>query len=436
MPTSSQSRQDAQRISFRFDFVIRVILYILIFWIPYSPAVIESCVVVALLIWLIKRTVLRVFRNRYDPLTFRGFFLGFAPPPNILNQSIGIFIGACLLSVISSTFWQQAFQGFITKTLEWFVIYFLIIETFQKKRHIIIAISLFMFSSFAVCLDGVLQFYLLHKDIFLGRPLIEGGATASFKHYNNLGAYLTFVVLNASALLFFNGRILYRMLFGGYFLLAGWAVVLTFSRGAWVGVISGIIFLVLFLKKKLIVGIIFILCIFLMCFYLFFPIEQAKKFRMDVMNIKETVYQRAELWREGLVMVKDKPFFGHGLNTFMNLFQAYRLNPDFPPTYAHNCYLQMTAEIGLVGLASFLYLLWNFFYGVISNLALYGPKRDFLQLGILGFLGGTFAFLVHCFFETSLYSLQLVGLLWVMVAFIISIDKILISEINRDIRRA
>ena len=60
-------------------------------------------------------------------------------------------------------------------------------------------------------------------------------------------------------------------------------------------------------------------------------------------------------------MLKDKPFFGHGPNTFRKLCSnsEYIVSEHSCTTHPHNSYIQLLAETGIFG---FLFLLFAFFY--------------------------------------------------------------------------
>jgi len=151
--------------------LVRVFLYILIFWLPYSPAVIESCVILCLILWIVKRSIILYGKKRTDE-SIKGkliwFFSAFKPEQTHLDIPIVCFLLACILSVTSSAFFEQSLQNFLTKTLEWFIVYFLVVEFFKDKKHIYIALAVFVFTAFSTVLDSFVQFYITYKDIFLG----------------------------------------------------------------------------------------------------------------------------------------------------------------------------------------------------------------------------------------------------------------------------
>jgi O-antigen ligase len=60
---------------------------------------------------------------------------------------------------------------------------------------------------------------------------------------------------------------------------------------------------------------------------------------------------RVSLWRDAWPMIWETPWFGKGLGSFQWTFRAYETEmPDIPAIYAHNDYLQILAETGIVGL--------------------------------------------------------------------------------------
>jgi O-antigen ligase len=67
---------------------------------------------------------------------------------------------------------------------------------------------------------------------------------------------------------------------------------------------------------------------------------------------------RISIWRDAWNMAKEHWILGEGLGTFRWSFPAYeRIQSDIPARYAHNDYLQVLSEVGIIGLAL---LIWAF----------------------------------------------------------------------------
>lgn len=59
---------------------------------------------------------------------------------------------------------------------------------------------------------------------------------------------------------------------------------------------------------------------------------------------------RVGLWKDTLSLIADYPWFGCGLGAFRAVFSSYKSNaPHYDVDYAHNDYLQVLAEVGLLG---------------------------------------------------------------------------------------
>lgn len=121
-------------------------------------------------------------------------------------------------------------------------------------------------------------------------------------------------------------------------------------------------------------------------------------------------------------MIMERPFFGHGINTYMRIFQEYSREAKWSPTYAHNCFLQLIAETGILGLMSFLYIFVELFRNVLRQIEDQKIQGE-LRLILIGLLSGMVAFLIQSFFDTTLYSLQLSIYFWYMVGILMTANS-------------
>ncbi len=93
---------------------------------------------------------------------------------------------------------------------------------------------------------------------------------------------------------------------------------------------------------------------------------------------------RLDLWADMLPLVPDFPVFGVGLNAFSTAYPPYQT--FWPGEWigeAHNEYLQVLLDLGLVGAGLFAALLF-----LVFRAALRGAARGGLELGLLGALLG------------------------------------------------
>jgi putative inorganic carbon (HCO3(-)) transporter len=141
---------------------------------------------------------------------------------------------------------------------------------------------------------------------------------------------------------------------------------------------------------------------------------------------------RPVIFETALNMIKTHPFLGVGVNTFVLNYSKYKLhNAVFDPGnqdkadaiwYAHDSYLQMTAETGIIYFLVFLALLFMLFR---EGIAFYcRTDHSFLKLCSLGIMLGLFAFLVHGLTETNLYYPKIAVLFWFQVALLMALMRV------------
>ena len=119
------------------------------------------------------------------------------------------------------------------------------------------------------------------------------------------------------------------------------------------------------------------------------------------------------MWNAAWRMIQDKPWLGHGLNTFMANYMKYAVGATQGPAYAHNCFLQITAETGILGIVLFLAFVGGWLKIVLRALK-HGMESSPLPLKPLlaGITAALVAFLVQSAFDTNFYSLRQAVLFW------------------------
>ncbi len=106
--------------------------------------------------------------------------------------------------------------------------------------------------------------------------------------------------------------------------------------------------------------------------------------------VSSSLKGRLEFWRVAFDLFKNEPILGYGNGT---LFSAYYIEYGMNEWYSrftHNHYLQIMAELGIVGITLFLAFLWTSFKGV-----LYNAKQSSKPIFFWGMVAGLVAFLLH-----------------------------------------
>jgi O-antigen ligase len=184
------------------------------------------------------------------------------------------------------------------------------------------------------------------------------------------------------------------------------SITLSFSRGAYLGIMAGGLFLLAVLlirsrnfKKMAAVGA--ILIIFTAVFF-----QGTIRSRLvSAFNFKEgSNAERAKNWGQALDAAGRYPLFGVGLGNYSSYVDPS--SGERSSIYAHNLFLDVAAETGILNGIIFIFLI---LCAIWRNIG----RKDTLGLGLAA---GLVYFLVHGVFDTPIWSPQVTVMLLVVIA--------------------
>ncbi len=207
-----------------------------------------------------------------------------------------------------------------------------------------------------------------------------------------------------------------------YLLAAGCEVLilgltLTTSRGAWLGAGFGIICVLWLTRFRLASRDTLVLVAVGVVAVVLIAQERTDPVLVRRADTMVDQYQgRIALAKTAGAIFADHPLLGTGLNTFSLLHDQYKFEGDVDtvPPYAHNIFLNMAAEGGLLGLAAFLaVLVWAGLRGWAWHRGSHSRGEAILSATVLStFLGG----LVHQLFDSTFLAVHLGSSLWFLIA--------------------
>ncbi|MDD5194061.1 MAG: O-antigen ligase family protein [Candidatus Omnitrophica bacterium] len=377
-----------------FDYICEYSLYGLIFFIPISSAAVESFFGFAFLGFILKKISKPDFK-----------FLGTS-----YNFFLWLFVIFMCLSLFNSGIYiEKSLKTLFFKWLEYITIFIIAQDIINTKIRLRNALGIMLFVAVLVGIDGVIQ-KLWGIEYFRHRPLVQASSglyfiSGPFNHYNAFGTYLMVTSLIFTALLLersFAKKIKFFLALFSMLLVA--CLLLTSSRGAWIAYLSalGLMFVISkrFKAASVILGLFLIVLLFVP------GIKERFNFTLSAQGDA----RRFAIWRSALLMIKENPYLGKGLGTFMDYFpHYYKHTRRFFAQYAHNCFLQIWAETGIFSLISFLLTVSVIFKKSLKKIF---KAPDCL---LIAFTCAIFGFLVNSFFDTQLYSLQLAVLFWILL---------------------
>ncbi len=301
----------------------------------------------------------------------------------------------------------------IFRYLELFLLYFLIVNELLSQKEVLL---FFVYALLIQAFIGIEQ-YLLQSSAglrFIGEPVIststQGVAKIDMGHIKILRAYGSFLHPNILAGFLSVGLIwsyfvfrrnLWLLLLVGSVLLL--ALILTFSRSAFIALGGAVLMYFAVSNKKLSLKIFAFWSVIFLFFIMIFNLESLF-FNRFLGGVDAASLERIQYLSIGKNMLFDNPFgvgVGH-FTLFMQDYSAFKLAPWLTQP-VHNVYLLMANEAGLITVLIFLLLFGYIFWGLLKSTNESSVKSDrecaFLQLTVFTLI--IILFLFDHYFYTS-----------------------------------
>lgn len=344
-----------------------------------------------------------------------------------------LFIITCL-SIFNSVSYKDSIKGGIFRLLQYVLIIFIIVVEVKDKKHIKKVILSIIFGAIFVSLDGIFQ-GLIGRDFIRGyKPMIILGlvrVTASFKDPNTLGIYLSAIAPLIFSLTLYYLKEMKKIFFVFISIAVLAGIILTYSRPTLLAIYIALFLLGIVKKDRILVGLL-ILLVLLLPFILPKPVKEWAR-QVDYNPIRFMCNDdRIAIFRNSLNMIKAHPLIGVGANTYMKNYKFYKESPEYRNIvtsdylYAHNNFLHMAAELGLIGLSVFIWLLYKLFK---ESARIYrGLDEGFFKTVLLSLSACLLAFLVNGLTESSMYSSRVAIIFWYLMGLSLALRKFINAD--------
>jgi len=342
-----------------------------------------------------------------------------------LNLPIFIFILLMTISLLRSQSFMVSLNDYIM-FLFYFFIYFLIINNINNKIEFNSIIKLFFIISIIIAIYAIIQYYNL--DPYLNNL---STITSTIGQKNWVSNYLASIFPIIFSYFLLQGIKKNKIFLYLLLLIIYTALMICQSRGIWISMgltsLIGIYFifkfkifkifkdnqkwLYLLLTTFLIITIIYSTDNFLNRSAITVP--QRALSTLDEQD--PSINTRILIWKNTLQMIKDNPLWGSGIGTFKINYLNYqaeflKTNPNYIKYFAnareaHNEYLHLGAELGLIGLGIFVSIIFIFFYMALSFLK--KEKNMEKKMILFGLFLGITCFLIHSLFTFPFHVLAL-----------------------------
>ncbi|MCA9772010.1 MAG: O-antigen ligase family protein, partial [Myxococcales bacterium] len=189
-----------------------------------------------------------------------------------------------------------------------------------------------------------------------------------------------------------------RIVFGVALVICCVALVLTFSRGGWLNVGVGFLFVLYigyqrgWVDRKIRLQMVGVVVLAVVATFGYGPLRAKLMKRFTFVDSDSAVRPRIEMVQGALDMIRARPVLGVGLNTYIDNTKEF--DKQFEDSHelfpVHNKFLLVAAETGLVGVTFFIAFVGFATWVGFQNLKIRDPVLDPINVGILGGLMGAY----------------------------------------------
>ena len=285
------------------------------------------------------------------------------------------------------------------------------------------------------------------------------GVGSTIGNQNFLGKYLVLIIPILFSLCLKKDTLKRNLLIGLSLTVCFAALIATFTRASWLSIIIGLsLFLVIAFRKGLLKGrckritVLMILFLGIVFFFNFYAPDESTKTEASFKRresggvVKRSVSTvefkrgrgiatRMYVWEKALLLIKERPWFGHGLETFPIAFQKYnraytkRFNDFTMVDRAHNNYIDTAFALGIIGLGAYGAVILTFLvylYSLVKQ-----TEESSRKLFYIGIFSGYCAYLINDLFIFSVVSVS--PTFWAVMGLTVAAGRI--DMMKKNIRR-
>ncbi|MBA7471265.1 hypothetical protein ES707_06571 [subsurface metagenome] len=388
------------------DWLIGVFLILFVFWSPISITGTQIAVSFALLFWVVGMLVMRRFQLMRTPL----------------NIPITAFLVAAAIGVVMAVDFKHSLKGYMT--LGWISIFFLFVNNVKDVTRFKKLVRILIIITTIAGAYAIFQ-HFTRIDFFGNVKYVQKSLSRSTGFFNSpqtFGNYVLLLLPMVFGLSFYsNTRREKRWLqLSGLIILT--AIIFSYTRGVWLGLIGGLIFMAILRSKKLLLLVVTGIIVSSM-FLVFLPSSRFTQRVVRTFKSERPVGDRIYFWQGSLRIIRDYPITGLGWEGFRIVYPKYKPAKGRQLVcHAHNNFIDMAVDSGLLGLGIFLWLLVTIYK---VGFHIFKELEDGYFKGIAwGFLGSLTAFLIAGLSQYNFGDSEVVMLFYFLLAMVMVIPRI------------
>lgn len=350
----------------------------------------------------------------YDGYKRKHFGIGFELPKKVKYPLLGLFLLSGI-SVLWSGDRALSFYNWIWVVGQEAGIFYLMLRYASKGNRALFLMKVFLIGAAIVAIDGIWQ-YLFSNDLqdvewidHKAFPELSRRAYATLENPNILGSFLVLVGSYCVGI--------FAPLRGGktrialivIFLLSSVCLLLTYSRGNWVAFFWVLfIFAAFFYHKAILPFVGGGLAV------LYLGWDMLANRLMSIFNFQDTSAELRISYVESAWSMIREHLFGVGWYGYQFAFPNYDFylkDPTVIMYHCHNWLLNITAELGIIGLLLYIYLFWQLF--IIAKKIRHKKVQPWVRGIACGYIASLVGLFISGLSDYTLFNIQLGMLFWV-----------------------
>jgi putative inorganic carbon (hco3(-)) transporter len=357
--------------------------------------------------------------------------LGLTP----IHMILGLYWLISFLSTALSPHKKAALVG-LGKLSLYLVVFLLMARVLRVQRLRNAIISVYLFTALIVSGYGIRQWFggVEQLATWVDPTSDQAGMTRVFSYLGNpnlLSAYLIPAIAFSMAALFVWPRWGPKILAGFMALVNTICLVLTFSRGGWLGLVLTLVSLALMLlywerdrlperwRSQAIPIALGSMAVVILGAVILVPPLRMRVLTLFVGRGDSSNNFRLNVWGSVLQMIQARPIFGigPGNSVFNKVYPLYQ-KPRFTALSAYSIFLEVLVETGIIGFVAFLWFLAATLTQGLRQLPVLAQQRDRQGFWLIAAIASIPGELGQGLFDTVWYRPEVNTLWWLTVALI------------------
>ncbi len=346
---------------------------------------------------------------------------------HFLNIFILLFTSLLIYNSLTSFARNNSLQV-VMVYLVFIIFYFLFINTIKDEKQLYKIVSTFLFAGFIVSLYGIYQYITgnINTDSWIDEEMfkdIKVRVYSTFANPNVLGEYLLLLIPLSIGFLWAAKGWLRKAIFMVFSLTMLLCLMLTFSRGCWLGLLFALMIFAFCADRRL------LLLAFIGLFILsaLLPAPILNRFT-SIGDLKDTSSSyRLSIWLGTINMLRDYWVSGIGIGSeaFNRIYPFYAYSGT-QAQHSHNLYLQILSEMGYLGLISFLLIIFLFYKQMLT--AYFKTNNKFISIFLISICASISGYLLQGMFDNVWYNYRVFLIFWILISFGIAANNLTLAE--------